>query len=186
MTPEDILSALAALDTAPSSKPAEAAPVPSPTHSMPGTPGTTPGTPGAIARMIFQSQVVGMGGSDPTRNGSIREPELPPRLPPAPHPSAAPATQPAPLPSSVMRRRRDGKPSPEQAPTPRPVPVPYGTQPSVHPDTGEPMPAAVKGGPRREFWASMPATDRNRPMREWRCRIGRRPTVADWARLVAA
>ena len=79
-----------------------------------------------------------------------------------------------------------GKPSTEQAPTPRPVPVPYGTQPSVHPDTGEPMPAAVKGGPRREFWASMPATDRNRPMREWRCRIGRRPTVADWARLVAA
>lgn len=59
-----------------------------------------------------------------------------------------------------MRRRRDGKPSTEQAPTPRPVPVPYGTQPSVHPDTGEPMPAAVKGGRNVALWSRMPAIAR--------------------------
>lgn len=149
---------------------------PSRTHTTPsGTPAhaTTAGSdarPGNLAR--------NRGGSDTTGKGPIREVELPHGLPPTPSPSPA-------LPASVMRRRRDGSMA-EQVGTLPDAPSPYGRSPSTHPDTGAPMGKATgaRCGPR--WFDALPASDRYRPMREWRCLVEGSPNVAHWLRIMAA
>ena len=155
LTAADLIQALSNLDhpstagtanTPSSGTPATAPQLPTPYQPSAGTLMTTAATPTPTGPA---NAMCSKGGSDLPQSGSIREGKLPLPLPTAPTPSPA-------LPAAAHRRRRDGQPQ-QVAPARSREPVPYGSSPAVHPDTGEPLALAAKGGRNRALWASLPA-----------------------------